>query len=376
MNTQYDAQELWACLALQHTEGLGPKTAKQLLQHYTTARTALGDAANWPRHKLARPQIAQAVVHEHYASGAEAAWELIQKKGLRVLLYADPLYPEPLRQIPDPPLFLFYDGRLDILLRPALAMVGSRSCSRYGLQAAADIALELSNAGLCIVSGFALGIDRQSHIWALKGTGKTIAVLGTGPDLVYPARNRDLRENMRQTGLILTEFPPGTPPDPHNFPRRNRIISGLSFGVLIIEAAEQSGSLITARLALEQNREVFALPGPLHLPTYSGCHALIRQGALLVRNAADILEELAPMLNHGSNPPAADSNQGTKNGLPHDLTPDEQNLARTLTEHPNSHIDALTQKLGWESKQVSQTLLMLELKGLVQRRSGMYYVLK
>ena len=374
MNTRQDDQELWACLALQHTEGLGPKTAKQLLTQYQTARSALDDAANWPSRRLARSQIAQAVVHERYAAPAEAAWKLIKEKGLRVLLYADPLYPESLRQIADPPLFLFYDGRLDILLRPALAMVGSRSCSRYGLQAAADIALEVSNAGLTIVSGFALGIDRQSHIWALRGTGKTIAVLGTGSDLVYPARNKDLRESMRQSGLILTEFPPGTPPDPHNFPRRNRIISGLSLGVLIIEAAEQSGSLITARLALEQNREVFALPGPLHLPTYSGCHALIRQGALLVRNAADILDELAPILNHGADTPLAAPHK--EPDLPPDLSPDEQDLARTLSEHPNSHIDALTQKLGWESRRVSQALLMLELKGLVQRRSGMYYALK
>lgn len=374
MNTRQDDQELWACLALQHTDGLGPRTAKQLLTQYHTARSALEDAANWPRRRLTRPGIAQSVVHEHYAAPAEAAWKLIKKMGLQVLLYADPLYPESLRQIADPPLFLFYEGRLDTLLRPALAMVGSRSCSRYGLQAAADIALEVSNAGLSIVSGFALGIDRQSHVWALRGTGKTIAVLGTGPDLVYPARNKDLRESLRQSGLILTEFPPGTPPDPHNFPRRNRIISGLSLGVLIIEAAEQSGSLITARLALEQNREVFALPGPLHLPTYSGCHTLIRQGALLVRNAADILDELAPMLNQEAGAHPAEANTETE--LPPDLSPDEQDLVQTLSRHPNSHIDALTQKLDWESRRVSQALLMLELKGLIQRRSGMYYALK
>lgn len=372
-NTHFD-QEFWASLALQHTEGLGPRTAKQIVNHYGTAHNALTEAANWPREKLARTQIAQSVVRKAYLPSALKEWELIQKHHFPALLYTDTQYPERLKHIADPPLYLFYQGVPELVHRPALAMVGSRACSRYGLQAAADIALELAKAGICIVSGFASGIDRQSHVWALKGPGKTIAVLGTGLDIIYPARNRDLRASIGQKGLLVTEFSPGTPPEAYNFPRRNRIISGMCLGVLIIEAAEKSGSLITARLALEQNREVFALPGPLHLPTYSGCHALIRQGALLVRNAADILEELGPILKH---PPPASSRQtqNLEKEWLQDLTPDERQLALTLHQQPGLHIDSLTQKLGWKSSQVSQILLMLELKGLIRRRSGMYYSL-
>ena len=374
-NSSFD-QELWSCLALQHIDGLGPRTAKNLLNHYGSASQALDDAENWPRNNLARQPLAEAALRKVYTPAATSEWDLIQSSGFRILLASDPLYPERLRQIPDPPLYLFAQGIPELLNRPALAMVGSRSCSRYGLQAAADIALELSNAGLTVVSGFALGIDRQSHIWALKGAGRSVAVLGTGLDVIYPARNRDLRKNMAERGLILTEFAPGTPPDPHHFPRRNRIISGLSLGVLIIEAAEKSGSLITARLALEQDREVFALPGPLHLPTYFGCHTLIRQGALLVRNAADILEELAPILGGEAARSGTSARPGPLGELPQDLTAEERELCLVLHGHPNCHIDALTQKIGWNSSRVSQVLLMLELNGLVQRTTAMYNALK
>ena len=368
-------QELWACLALTHTEGLGLRTGKQLLAHYGTARAALEDASHWPGKKLSRAKVSDLVLQESYRPAASAEWDLIQKHGHRILLFSDPLYPERLRQIPDPPLFLYYQGQPELLQRPCLAMVGSRSCSRYGLQAAAEIALDLSRAGLGVVSGFALGIDRQSHVSAMKGRGKSIGVLGTGVDIVYPVRNNDLRETMSRSGLLLTEFPPGTPPDPHNFPRRNRIISGLGLGVLVIEAAEKSGSLITARLALEQDREVFAIPGPLHLPTYDGCHSLIRQGALLIRNAADILQELAPVLNREWNLSGPKTDDQSENKLPDGLSPNEMSLALILKQHPQLHIDNLSQLLGWQSNLVSQTLLMLELKGLVKRRSGMYYSL-
>ncbi|MCF8105877.1 MAG: DNA-processing protein DprA [Desulfohalobiaceae bacterium] len=369
-------QELWACLALQQTDGLGLRTAKQLLEHYGSARAALKDASGWPGKNLVRTKVADLVLREAYKAAASAEWDLIQKHNHGILLFCDPLYPERLRQIPDPPLFLYYQGRPEILQQPCLAMVGSRSCSKYGLQAASEIALDLSREGLGVVSGFALGIDRQSHISAMKGRGRSIAVLGTGVDILYPVRNRDLRETMSRSGLLLTEFPPGTPPDPHNFPRRNRIISGLGLGVLVIEAAEKSGSLITARLALEQDREVFAIPGPLHLPTYYGCHSLIRQGALLIRNAADILQELSPVLHHEWPLSGPGKENRSQKELPLDLSPDEASLARILEKHSQLHIDRLSQLLGWQSNLVSQTLLMLELKGLVKRKTGMYYSLK
>lgn len=375
MTTDDFNRELWACLALKHTEGLGLRTGQQLLSHYGSARAALRDAALWPVKGLARQGIADFARQERYSPAATRELELIQRDEHRILLYTDPQYPEGLRQIPDPPLFLYYLGDPGLLQSPCLAMVGSRVCSRYGLQAAAEISLELSQAGLGVVSGFAMGIDRQSHLSAMKGRGKSIAVLGAGIDIIYPARNKDLRETMRQSGLLLTEFPPGTPPDPHNFPRRNRIISGISLGVLVIEAAEKSGSLITARLALEQNREVFAIPGPLHLPTYYGCHSLIRQGALLVRNGADILQELSLVLGRDKKLSASEQADTPGKNLPDDLSPDEMSLAQLLEKHPQLHIDTLSQRLGWQSNLVSQTLLLLELKGLVKRRSGMYYSL-
>jgi DNA processing protein len=382
MHGGHRPSELWSCLALRHCDGLGPRTWKNLLDTFGSADAAIGRVSEWVDRGCTSRSLADNFLQEKWRPAALAEFARIRDHGFRVLLYADPEYPERLRQIPSPPLFLYLHGDPGLLSAPCLAMVGSRSCSRYGLQAAGDIAASLSRQGITIVSGFALGIDRQAHQQAMTGPGRSLAVLGTGIDMIYPASNSDLWRSMSQDGLILTEFGPGTRPEAHNFPRRNRIISGLSLGVLVVEAARRSGSLITARTAMEQNREVFALPGPINLPTYAGCNALLREGATLIRSAEDILEELAPLLRSewpecsppSQSPPPA-SGDGDPNRLLEQLAPDERQVAQFLLKNPQAHIDSLAQHLGWENSQVSRTLLLLEMQGVVKQLTGMYYSL-
>ena len=212
-----------------------------------------------------------------------------------ILTLHDLAYPRLLREIADPPPLLFVHGNPALLSRPQIAIVGSRNPSAGGRSLAEDFARSLCRSGLIVTSGMALGIDAASHQGALRAKGGTIAVAGTGPDRIYPARHRSLAQAIVEQGAIISEFSLGTPALPGNFPRRNRIISGLSLGVLVVEAACKSGSLITARLAAEQGREVFALPGSIHNPLARGCHRLIRQGAKLVEDIGDILEELGPL---------------------------------------------------------------------------------
>lgn len=382
-NSKDLAHEFWACLSLQHAEGLGAHSWKRLVDFYGSAAAAVQNPREWPQHDLVNWSITKIYLQEKWREIALDEWSKANKLGLKILLYVQKEYPERLRQIASPPLYLYYRGNLDLLQKPCLAMVGSRICSKYGLQYAAQIASDLSQAGITVVSGLAMGIDRQSHYYSLAGPGKSIAVLGTGIDLVYPARNSDLWTKMTREGLIISEFSPGMRAERRNFPRRNRIISGLSLGVLVVEAAEKSGSLITANKAIEQNREVFALPGPLHLTTYEGCNALIRQGATLVRSAEDIIEQLSPILQseYVQKPAVNNSkNETDKTSLPPraeytDLMPDEKKITEILSIHTKTHIDVIAKKLGWESNKVSQILLMLELKGVIKQSAGMYYSL-
>lgn len=381
-------QEYLACLALTHTEGLGSRTWKKLLDFYGSANRAIQDRDNWVKHTLVRKQVAQKFSQEHWRIHAQQEWEQIQNNpSIQIIVSIDPRYPDRLRQLADPPLYLYAQGNPGLMKRPCLAVVGSRMCSRYGLDIAASISHDLSLAGITIVSGFAIGIDSQAHKKAMEGQGKSIAVMGTGPDLIYPSRNQQLWKEMSQSGLLITEFSPGTQPEPRNFPRRNRIISGISLGILVIEATKNSGSLITARLALEQNREVFAIPGPLNAPSYTGCNALIRQGAFLVRSAEDILQELKPVLacewetnqthqSHSGQTVRAPKDMPKHHEtlpIPPDLDPEERDLLKIMQDSPKIHIDTLTQLMGRESSYVSQILVKLEIKGLVKQLSGMYY---
>jgi len=378
-------KEFWYCLALHHCKGLGPQKWKRLLDFYGDAKTAVDNVNNWLKDDIVEPLIFENFQKKQWTQQAKQEFEQIQKMENKILLYSDPNYPEQLRQIPDPPLFLYYQGNLDLLKSPCIAIVGSRTCSDYGLNTAGHFSSSLSNAGITVVSGFALGIDGRAHSSALQASGKSIAVLGTGLDVPYPNRNNQLRESMLNHGLLLTEFSPKTQPEPRNFPRRNRIISGLSLGVLVIEAGEKSGSLITARYALEQNRDVFAVPGPVNAPSYQGCNKLIQQGALLVNSPEDILQELAPILKQFNNYSLTDTPQEENNNIfqqeqsrianrEHSgLPPTEQELARIIANEKEIHIDALSRQLDWEPGKVSQILLKLEMKGIVRQLPGMYY---
>jgi DNA processing protein len=333
---------------------------------------------NWKEDGLVRKDQLKAFASRSWERETDQAIEFIIRRNLKVIIWSDPEYPEKLRHINSPPAIMYYRGDTSLLKNHSLAVVGSRKSSRYGLDMARQICLDISAAGMTIVSGFAYGIDRQAHLAAVDNPGSTIAVLGTGIDLIYPAMNKDLWVKIVDKGLILTEFFPGTKPDPGNFPFRNRIISGLSLGVLVVQSAIKSGSMITAKLALDQNKEVFAVPGAVNMDNYDGCNQLIRQGAHLVQKADDILEVLAPMvkfsaLNQGNG--GHGKKKVAKPVAPENLNQDEQQIADRLACQDQTHIDDLTDKLGWSSQKVSQMLVLLEIKGLVRRFPGMYYSL-
>ncbi|MGH8292648.1 MAG: DNA-processing protein DprA [Gammaproteobacteria bacterium] len=294
----------------------------------------------------------------------------LETAGAALLPCTDPDYPTLLKQIPDPPIVLFLRGEVALLGSPQLAIVGSRNPSGEGRRNAEEFAAYLARCGLTITSGMALGIDGASHRGALKASGKTLAVWGTGLDKVYPPAHRELAEQIAAHGLIVSEYAPGTPPLPHNFPRRNRLISGLSVGTLVVEANQTSGSLITARLASEQGREVFAIPGSIHNPLARGCHRLIREGAKLVESAGDILEELAPLLKleAAAAPQAPAETQAADE--PDD--PEYRLLLNSLDYAPTS-VDALVERTGLTPDVVSSMLLMLELQGQVEAAPGGHY---
>src|SRR5512134_1757597 len=284
--------ELAAWLRLTLVPGLGGEGLRKLLSGFGLPSQVLAT----PRATLARAlgdSLATRLLSDDSAASVAAALAWAAQPGNAIVTLADAAYPRSLLEIPDPPALLYVRGRIELLAVNALAIVGSRNGTAQGLSNAESFARTLSRSGLTIVSGLALGIDAAAHRGALDGPGSTIGVLGTGIDVSYPARNSELFAALAGRGAIVSEFPLGTPPVAANFPRRNRIISGLARGVLVVEAALDSGSLITARLAGEQGRDVYAVPGSIHSPLSKGCHALIRQGAKLVESAQDVLGEIA-----------------------------------------------------------------------------------
>ncbi|QHE88522.1 DNA-processing protein DprA [Hydrogenophaga sp. BPS33] len=355
--------ELAAWLRLLLTPGVGPESARKLL-----AAFGLPDAI------FAQPPSAwQAVVGARMAHALETepadlqhhldtllTW-VAQDPQRHVLTLGDPLYPPELLQMSDPPLLLHVQGDVQALHHARrLAIVGSRNPTHQGAANAQQFAQALSQAGVCVVSGMALGVDGAAHEGALQGGSATVAVVGTGLDRVYPKRHLELARRIARQGAIVSEYLLGTPPLPENFPRRNRIIAGLSQGTLVVEAAVQSGSLITARLAAEQGREVFAIPGSIHAPQSRGCHALIRQGAKLVESAQDILEDLRFTTPSKEQPPAEhDSN--TSHG--------EDALLQAMGHDPVG-LDALQARTGLSTAQLQVRLLELELQGDVGRLPG------
>ncbi|MGH8556966.1 MAG: DNA-processing protein DprA [Methylococcales bacterium] len=321
-----------------------------------------------PRQSLSKLGLNQSTI-DYLKSPDRAAidndLEWLNQPGHQAITLHDPLYPACLKEIAVPPPLLFIIGDASLLSMPQLSIVGSRNPSRSGITTSRDFAAALSSAGLCITSGLALGIDASAHEGSLNAGGKTVAVLGTGPDRVYPARHKQLAWEIAAKGCLVSEFPPGTRPKACNFPRRNRIISGLGLGVLVVEAAIQSGSLITARLALEQGREVFAIPGSIHNPLARGCNALIKKGAKLVETAQDILEELhnfqaTDIITHYlPEPPVAPD-------------PEQKNILKYVAYSPTS-IDTLVKETGESPETIASSLLVLELQGYVQLTSGGCY---
>jgi DNA processing protein len=289
-----------------------------------------------------------------------------------VVALPDERYPALLREIPDPPRQLFIRGNPEVLSLPQLAIVGSRNATPGGRETARQFSRYLARNGFCIASGLALGIDAAAHQGALDVDQSTVAIFGTGPDTVYPQRHAELAESIAEKGALVSEFPPGSPPRREQFPQRNRIISGISVGTLVVEAGLRSGALITARCATEQGREVFAIPGSIHNPTARGCHRLIRAGAKLVETAADIVEELPGIL--AGLTESIEQNMGveTKNsGTTSD--PDYQRLLMLMGWDPVT-ADTLVNRSGLTADEVSSMLLILELEGRIEPLTGGRYL--
>lgn len=363
-----EAAELGAWLRLALTPGLGNTASRKLLAAFGSAQAIFEQPPGTLR-QLGSDKLADALQTVPDALGAQlkTTLEWLQAGDNRqVVTLGDPCYPAALLDIEDPPSMLYMLGALGTRAQSAiknraicLAMVGSRNPTPQGESNARQFAKVFGAADLCVVSGLALGVDGAAHDGALLGGGTTIAVVGTGLDRVYPKKHLDLAHRIAQDGLIISEFPLGTPPLTANFPKRNRLISGLSQGTLVVEATLKSGSLITARLAAEQGKDVFAIPGSIHSPQSRGCHALIKQGAKLVESAQDVLEELRL-------PHAAANANAAPDG---DDEPEEAPLLSAMGFEPVS-LDALQARTGLPTSELQGLLLELELADAVARLPG------
>ena len=304
----------------------------------------------------------------------EEEWNLLQKNNIQVITIIEEGYPDLLKKIYNPPPVIYYQGDFITIMKEkkGLAVVGSRKATYYGRKIAREIASQLAKSGYVIISGLAKGIDTNAHIGALEVEGLTIAVLGSGIDRIYPSENRNLASRIREKGALITEFPLFTKPEKNNFPRRNRIISGLALGTLVVEATEKSGALITADYALEQGREVFAVPGSIHSTLSIGCHNLIKQGAKLVNSYRDILEEW-PEENRSLLERERMANKNQEYAPLEELSDYEQELLKYISIEP-LHIDEITELSALPFNKVSEALLSLELKNLIREIEGKRYI--
>ncbi|WP_207060754.1 DNA-processing protein DprA [Motiliproteus sp. SC1-56] len=362
-----------AWLRLSRVSGLGPRALKQLRETLGSPQAVLAAPPSQLQALGLRPAVAArvAIAAQQPLPETEriALHDWLAAPDHHLLCPDDPRYPSRLWNIPDPPPCLYVAGDPEVLVQPQLALVGSRHATISGLEAARDFGRALSQAGFVVTSGLALGIDGEAHRGALEGLGVTLGVLGSGCDRPYPARHRSLAESIVAAGgALVSELPLQSPPRAQNFPRRNRIISGLSLGVLVIEAAQESGSLITARLALEQGREVFAMPGSIHNPAARGCHRLIRQGAKLVETVDHILEEVAPQLPFNAREDAGGDPTGQEE------EPLESGAARVLAAcgYDTTPLDRVVERSGLSAGVVQSELLALELAGRVTAVAGGY----
>jgi DNA processing protein len=351
--------ELAAWLRLLATPGVGRETARRLLATCGTSQAIFNTSAAALRQTVSEPVVTELLNEpEGLAAQLDAVNAWLDGDAARgIVTLGDPEYPPALLQSPDPPLLLYVHGRVSLLSAPSVAIVGSRNPTPQGEQNARAFATHLSRAGFTVVSGLALGIDAAAHEGGLAGAGSTVAVVGTGLDRVYPRRNRELAHRIAREGLLVSEFPLGSEPLHQHFPQRNRIIAGLAQGTLVVEAALQSGSLITARLATEAGREVFAIPGSIHAPLSRGCHQLLKDGAKLVESGDDLLEELRP------------GSAATRPAPPCEPAEEEDPLLQALGHDPAT-LDALVARTGWPAARLNARLLELELDAQVVRLPG------
>lgn len=363
MNSSNDQNLYW--IALGKVPQVGPVLIKRLLQAFGTPEAVFSAGRQQLQQvKDIGSKTADSIMRGPDLDYAKRQLEIIEKKRVRVITYNSDEYPSRLKQVYDPPHILYVKGELRAEDTRAVAVVGSRHATHYGKSMAETVAGQLAVAGVTVVSGLARGIDSTAHRAAISAGGRTLAVLGCGIDVIYPPENASLYEAISQHGAIISELPCETPPDGPNFPRRNRIISGLSLGVVIVEAGRKSGALLTAEHALEQNREVFAVPGNITSMTSSGTNALIKQGARLVTSAEDVLSELKFILPDGK--PSTPSQVV-------DLDPEQSRLFDLIEDEP-VHVDILARRSGVDVSRLLGLLLEMELKGAVTQVAGKKFV--
>lgn len=354
-------------LALYMIPGLGNVVLKRLFERFKSIEAVFeADFFDLMSVTGLRREIAQKIVNRHFVAAAAEQIEKAKRSNAGILTFQDPAYPALLREVHNPPMVLWTKGRPIPPNKTLVALVGSRNPTLYGLRAAEKIAGGIAKRGAGVVSGLARGIDAAVHKGCLDQNGFTVGVLGTGIDVVYPKSNKSLYERILETGTIISEFPMGTAPEPRNFPIRNRIISGLCRGVAVIEAARKSGSLITAARALEQNREIFAVPGSIDSFKSAGTHWLIQQGAKLIQNADDILNELW-FLKNGPEPVNSDDQISVQ------LDETEKKIFDIIGAYP-THIDQIARSVGMDSGQLAMVLLKMELSGTIRQLPGKMYV--
>jgi DNA processing protein len=372
-------------VALNMTPGIGPRAAAKLLERFGSAEAVYGATRAELEKLRLLPEAVDSIIARDLFTRAEAEIENVRRLGADLLILDDGVYPALLREIYDPPIAIYVKGAWEACLdQPCVAVVGSRRCSTYGQNAALMLARDLAQRGVTVVSGFARGIDAAAHRGALEGGGRTVAVLGTGMGEYYPRDHKRLADEIvARGGAVVTQFPLGTPPVAENFPYRNRIISGLSLGVVVVEAAENSGSLITARLAIEQNREVFAVPGNITSRNSFGTNYLIKgAGAKLVQQWQDIAAELPPQIAARLLPPPFGDKKKEKTLadqltlVPHGLSRSEALVLKLLTADTPSHIDTLVDRSKLTISDLTAALLALEMRELIRALPGRCFVRK
>lgn len=348
-------------IALSSIPEIGTATIRKLILHFGSPASVLSASLRELKGvDGVGKKKAEAIKNFHDIKSVEDKVDRLAVLGIRTVIFYSEDYPEMLKNIPDAPLVVYIKGEIEKEDKYAIAIVGSRKPTDYGVSVTMSIATELAGMGFTIVSGLARGIDTSAHTGAVRCSGRSIAVLGSGIDVPYPPENKGLMERISQSGFVLSEFPPGTPPNRENFPRRNRIISGLSLGVLVVEAGEDSGALITAKHALEQGREVFSVPGNINSPTSVGTNELIKAGAKVVVSASDILEELAPILKGFIK---------SKEKVKINLSGEEGILCKILSRVP-THVDDIARQSGMPASKILSVLLSLELKEIVRQTEG------